>query len=158
MNSVAAPHWFVAVFFAGMVLIWCGWCGIQSLIGGWYRVAKAFPRLQPADVPTFQASMSIGTGEIPLHYLGLWVRVSPEGLELSMFPVLRVFHPPITIPWEELECTRERFLDGQCTVVHVSEARNRLIFAGSEGDWIYDYWNGRLVLEEEEVAELAVAR
>jgi len=147
-SSVSAPGWFVAVFFAGMFLSACGLCALQSLLGGWYRLARAFPRLRPAEEMLFQSEMSIGTGLLPLHYWGLWVRVGPDGLELSVFPAFRILHPPMTIPWGAIECTREVFLSTECTAVHISNPRNRLIFTGSQGDYIHDYWAGRVDLSE----------
>jgi len=148
VSSATAPVWFPPVFFAGIAIIWCGLCGLQSIFGGWHRLAKVYARAGETDRKMmFQASMSIGTGALLMHYFGLWFRVGPEGLELTMFPVFRFLHRPLMIPWRAIRCTREDFLSAKCTAVHISGPHSRLIFAGDAGLYIYDYWADAAELE-----------
>lgn len=86
-----------------LVATWIFAMWIASRASGWHRAARRFGNPGPfASVGNGVrfASAQIGWG----NYSGaLDLRVSPSGLYLAPIPFFRAFHPPLFIPWNEIE-------------------------------------------------------
>lgn len=98
-----SPLWF-PVFF---VAVWCGALGLVSLVSGWRSLAKHY-RGEPASVVE---RVTFGSGQIGLlraHYNNsLSVSVGPSGVGLKVLLPFRLFHPPLLVPWSDIEgCER----------------------------------------------------
>jgi hypothetical protein len=140
-HSVALPEWSLPLFFFGFAIFWCSICAFLSLLGGWYRLGKVFPRITQNPGKTFWgAAAAIGFGLFPVNYSGLFVRVGSEGIGLSVFFVFRVLHPPLLIPWQAIECRQETYWFRRCTAVYIANPRSRILFVGKVGRYIYEYW------------------
>lgn len=90
-----------------VAVIWCGGCLLYAWASGWRRLAKRFAAWQPPTgqrVRVHQAQFKWGRwGEMNYRAkMHLDVYVSPEGLYLAMCAMLRLWHPPLFIPWAEI--------------------------------------------------------
>lgn len=100
MTAVSAPGWLWWVFplyFAGLSY---GVLLFLSSIGGWRRLAKAYPDESPVEGLTFHwQSAQFGS----VYYRGcVNVTLNPIRVRLSMVPLCRVWHPAINVPWSEI--------------------------------------------------------
>lgn len=104
MQESAQQHWpFWAVGFPiYFVGLWVGVSALISLAGGWWGLAKRYrtERTFPAHKRSLQrGQMRAGTG-----YNGVLTLASDaEGLYLGVMFLFRVAHPPLFIPWSEIE-------------------------------------------------------
>lgn len=105
MNHTAPPAWVFALFpfiFAG------GWCFVMLLLsrlGGWHRLAERFPGRdrQPSGR---RFSMQSGRVGLVNYSSCLTIHTSAEGLHLAVWPLFRLGHPPLFIPWDEIHQAR----------------------------------------------------
>lgn len=103
MNELAG---LLAVFAAAFCVISLA-CLLLSRFGGWGALARRYA----AEVP-FQGRR--------LHFqfaqLGGWVGYNgalttgadPTGLFLAVWPLFRLGHPPLFVPWDEIRASREQ--------------------------------------------------
>ena len=87
--------------------MWVGVCYIISRIGGWtelgtiYRTTNPFPPTRYYFVSAvMRASVNYGSC--------LTVSADLEGIYLKTFFLFRVFHPPLFIPWGDLDYMEEK--------------------------------------------------
>ncbi|MBN2002908.1 MAG: hypothetical protein JXA21_06095 [Anaerolineae bacterium] len=86
------------VFFVGM---WCGVIALLSVMGGWSRLATVY-RAEEGYVGPIWHFQTVRLGLT--RYRGvLTVGANPEGLYLAVMPLFRIAHPPLWIPWNEVE-------------------------------------------------------
>lgn len=81
-------------------------CGVGLLLGsfGWRRLAAAYPDRPSATGERWGwRSMAIEWG--PSYSNCVNFLVAQEGLRISLAALLRVGHPPIFIPWSDLQAT-----------------------------------------------------
>ena len=113
----------VPYFFALFAIMWLGICTLLSRLGGWHTLAKRFPiyPMRPGR-SYYAASMWMGS-PLPASYSGcIRIRVSPDGIGLRIWPMFRVGHPPISIPWSAVSgCYQKRHLFVLATTVEVQE-------------------------------------
>lgn len=86
--------------FAG---IWILVTWIASRASGWHRVARRFGGVGPfasAGEEVRFASAQIGWSN---YSAALNLRASASGLFLATVAVFRPFHPPLFVPWNEIE-------------------------------------------------------
>jgi hypothetical protein len=132
-------RWFLPLF----VLGWCGIIAFLSLIGGWHALSKRYRAVQPVQGRLFAfASMGLGRSFFPVSYGScLFVRVGAAGIGLSIFPIYRILHPPLFIPWSAAaECKREKFWWFTHTAVYLTDFQTRILFTGRLGRAIYESW------------------
>ena len=92
------------------VSLWvCASVGV-SLIGGWFQLGRTYRArhaLTGIKIRSGNTILRFGVG-----YEGGAVRfhVSEEGLGISVFPLVRILHPPLLVPWSELRVSPSRFL------------------------------------------------
>ncbi len=109
MNQSTPPTtWLVLYpfFFAGM---WCLVCWLISRIGGWSRLAARFPaKDRPSGTRFGMQAGRVGHAK----YGGcLTLHTSADGLYLSVWPLFRIGHPPLFIPWNAIRnASIRRFL------------------------------------------------
>ena len=108
------------LFFIIPLMYVAGWClvmKILSLMSGWDRLCKqfAFSGIFEGDVKRFQ-SMRIR-----------WVRwnnaldlgVNSMGVFIAPFILLRIFHPPIVIPWSEFKVEETKSFGASVFKLHL---------------------------------------
>jgi hypothetical protein len=90
---VAFPFYFIT--------LWCFILWIISLSGGWRKLADRYT--MPGDfqgqILRFQSARLNWSNYSNILRIGL----SEHGLYLSPMALFRPFHPPLFIPWEEIE-------------------------------------------------------
>ncbi|MDH3311126.1 MAG: hypothetical protein OEM48_10700 [Gammaproteobacteria bacterium] len=124
--------WFLLLF----TVAWIGTCAMISLTGGWHRLAQKFRSTSVPHGETFRfASMSLGTGFFPARYRRvLSVTVGASGIGLSVSFIFRLLHPPLYIPWTEVENVRpERAWLSSHIAVYLRGFDKRLLFRGPAG-------------------------
>jgi hypothetical protein len=84
-----------------LALVWCAVLALSSWASGWRRLAKAFGcQSLVAGAPAQFLSARIGLAE----YSGILnARAGDLGLALVPMWMFRPFHPPLFIPWTEME-------------------------------------------------------
>lgn len=105
---VMNPDWLIPLlFFPAFVGLWCGVCFLIALIGGWRALAKKYAH----GVESFQGNrwhMQSGTMRGLARYRGtLTLGADARGLYLGVMVLFRAGHPPLFVPWNEIEL-RER--------------------------------------------------
>ncbi len=95
-----------------LLLIPLAWCAVSFMLArlsGWTRLAKYYrhDEFLPDETGRFR-SASLGV----IQYSScLMFSVNDAGLRIAIFPLLRLGHPPLVIPWDQ---------------IHHIEAENRL--------------------------------
>jgi hypothetical protein len=146
-----SPHisgvigWFLLLF----IVAWLGTCALLSLMGGWHRLAKKFRATSEIDGEKYRfVSMSLGTGLFPVRYRNsLFVTVGRSGVALSVLFPFRVLHPPLFIPWSDVETVRpESSWLTNPVALYVRGFDKRLLFRGHAGKKILEAFtaNARL--------------
>ncbi len=87
-------------------LLWCGVLLILSQVGGWSTLAAYFR----TNVPPRGKKFSMQSGQLGIVSYGscLTITVDEAGIFLAVFPLFRLGHPPLFIPWQEFHSLRER--------------------------------------------------
>src|SRR5436190_23340607 len=102
MSDEAVWRWFPLTFAGG----WIGISLLLSWIGGWRALAERYPATQRFAGARFgmkRAGMRWGVAYRSSVNLG----ADSTGLFLSVFPLFRVGHPPLFIPWSDISFSRE---------------------------------------------------
>jgi hypothetical protein len=132
--------WFILLFIG----LWLAVCCLLSVLGGWHALAKKY-RSGTCDPDKLlsRASMELKCGLFPVNYGNcIYLRFDSAGLELSIFPLWRFFHPRLSIPWNAVtDCRRECRWFWNCTSISLSEPQARLRFFGKAGRELYLYRN-----------------
>ncbi|MEW6494329.1 MAG: hypothetical protein AB1589_17715 [Cyanobacteriota bacterium] len=100
---------------------------VFSYISGWQRLAQHYRTSQPPPHDflrgqsgrmgwvTFRGVLNVGTGA--------------DGLYLSMFPLFRLFHPPLLIPWTAVtKVELVKFLFWKGYRLHIGQPRITTLF------------------------------
>jgi len=91
---------------AFMVLLWIAVCYLIARTGGWHRLAERFRTMDKVRGKTF--SFTSGRFGIANYNGVLFITLTERGLQLSVFPLFRPFHPRILIPWDAIRNVREK--------------------------------------------------
>jgi hypothetical protein len=117
------PYGFT-IFFAAL------WCSISfgiSVMGGWFSLSRRFKKQSDPYGDTKSAG--------PLFYgvkmrfrvnYGNVIRIiaADDALYLSMLFVFRIGHPPLRIPWNEIQFRRTKFLWMRFVILTLGEAEH----------------------------------
>ncbi|TWU13654.1 hypothetical protein CA54_24890 [Symmachiella macrocystis] len=83
---------------------------IMAEVGGWRRLAKTYACCEKIDGTTWwmqSGSMGGSTG----YGLSLNITANDQGLRIAVVPLVvffGLFHPPLFIPWEEIQAVRSQ--------------------------------------------------
>lgn len=105
-----------AIILTAIILaLWFGIIFAIATIGGWRRLAARYPGLTPSHIRRgtswWQPRARWRLTSIAVRYLlaynfcVLW-RADDDHLHLRIAPPVNIFHPPISIPWSEIEVVR----------------------------------------------------
>jgi len=130
--------WFVPAL-AG---IWLVVSGAASFASGWHELAKRFRSEVSIEGERFRFRQgAMGWPAFPVSYGFLFATVGPRGFALSIFFLWRFLHPPLVIPWTEVDrCEPTRRWFRTYAVIHVKGFGRRLMFPGSLGDKLLSTW------------------
>ncbi len=126
----------VAMFVAILFLL--------SGVGGWLSLAATYRSTAPRLGKPLRCSAVLGQWPWSVFYRGIvHVRLNSAGITLSLFPVCRLFHPPLFIPWRDVsECKRVPFWFTTCTSIRVRESSMiRMRFLGEAGKAIFETYS-----------------
>lgn len=100
-----AFYFLIAILFVS-VAWWCVICAGLSLLSGWHQLARRFPsrgapssKARRAGPFLFGVKMRFSTD----YSNTIRLASDDRALHLSVALPLRVFHPPLSIPWNEIE-------------------------------------------------------
>ena len=98
-------YYFLILF----LVLWIGICMLISIISGWWELSKTYRANFPFNGRKLRmksATMRWGT-----NYGGcLTIGANREGLHLAIFPIFRVYHPPLFIPWIDISTENRKQL------------------------------------------------
>jgi hypothetical protein len=122
--AVAIEDW--AVGFAIAAMLVAGWIGISWGVGrlsGWARLAHSYRARWPAEGVRIRFQ-SMRLGRLWGYNQAITWTCGREGLHISTMLVLRVGHPPLFVPWDEVcvcvDTWRFLFLRGRCVRMRFS--------------------------------------
>jgi hypothetical protein len=134
------PEAFLA-FFAGL---WVVIAFLVSQMGGWAELAQVYRTTEPfaGRKRTWQCA---AMRWFMSYNNCLTVGADARGLYLSIFPLFRIGHPPLLIPWSELSAQRKKRWFGEQVELHFARAEAvplrinlelaAFLAAASEGAW-----------------------
>lgn len=98
-----------------------------------------------SPVRTFSAvSLSIQRGALPLpvSYNNCVVaEIAPAGLHLRVWMIFRLRHPPLLIPWSEIEGMEPgKALFGSTMTIHLRGVPTRIRLRGGVGQAVEEVW------------------
>lgn len=106
------------VFPIFFISLWLFVCWILSHVGGWHRLSQSFTTTEKPDNQCLNLA-SIRVGFINYNHCTT-LCFSSKGLFISVLRIFRVGHPPLLIPWYELNNPRiKQFLWKRFVIVDV---------------------------------------
>lgn len=98
----------VVAFLVGFPLFWIAICWVIALLGEWHALARTYVSEAPFEGVTFH----MRSGRLGFsNYNGvLNVGINHHGMRLAVFPLFRVGHPPLFIPWQHIDAQLGRVL------------------------------------------------
>lgn len=109
MDPAESPAMFALVFVLSFAAIWLFVTWIASWASGWRRMAQRFGN--PGPLASVGEQVRFASAQIGwANYSGaLDLRVSASGVCLATMWIFRPFHPPLFIPWNEIEAHTARW-------------------------------------------------
>ncbi|HKV07431.1 MAG TPA: hypothetical protein VJ725_04770 [Thermoanaerobaculia bacterium] len=105
--GLGLPLMFLALFPFLFVGIWAGVVLLLSWVGGWRALAGSYRAAQPFTGEQFRARVGWMRGA---RYRGvLSLGADSMGLHLSVFPLFRMGHPSLFIPWSDISFAKDRY-------------------------------------------------
>jgi hypothetical protein len=80
--------------------MWCFLSWLLSRLSGWSHLARHYP--SPASVVGESAHMRTGRLGVVSYHSCLRFRVNDDGLQIAVAFPLRLGHPPLLIPWDQI--------------------------------------------------------
>ncbi|MCB9076221.1 MAG: hypothetical protein H6631_01365 [Anaerolineaceae bacterium] len=86
--------------------MWCAVVFLLAVIGGWSRLAPYYQARSPFEGKKW----GFRSGRMGMtNYNGvLTIGVNDYGLYLAVFPLFRVGHPPLFIPWYDITTSKSK--------------------------------------------------
>lgn len=113
---------------------------ILSSLGGWGELALWYraERLPQGSARKSGVSLAMGRGWLKVSYRsGVQLGVTPEGIGLKPILVLGLFHPPLFLPFAEMETRFEKkFLGRYYRITPTRSQALGILLPGRIGDWI----------------------
>ena len=109
MNQAVFVVFIVIVFLIVFPLFWSGIVYMISRLGGWSDLAKRYATQEPFSGTTFQMQ-SVTIGILGNYRSVVTIGASDDGLYLNPLVFYRPGHPPLLIPWDDIEPRQARGL------------------------------------------------
>ena len=90
-----------------LVAFVAGWCLISLLISamGWMGLAARYRTRAPATGRIY----AVQSGDIGARYTGVLIfGIQPDGLRMSVLLPFRVGHPPLLVPWSDIDLVEDK--------------------------------------------------
>ena len=106
------PPYFLLIVPTVIVSIFCSVCYLSSVLTGWHTLSKRFR----AESEPYGATRSAGPFPYTV-YTRYWSHYSfiirmtaaEDALYLSVLLILRIGHPPLRIPWNEIQLSKTTY-------------------------------------------------
>lgn len=107
-SPLSSPYSFVILFAA----LWCAICFLVSLLSGWYSLSKRFRKQSEPYGETRIAGPLFYSVRMRFGNYGNSIRLAAaeDALYASVLFLFRVGHPPLRIPWDQIQFRRKKFL------------------------------------------------
>ncbi len=136
----------VALFIPFFAAVWIGVVYLVSAMSGWRELATRFSGNVSLSEKTFNAAtatMNRGDrpGAMPGRYRNtLVVELGAEGIGLRPWKPFKFGHPPLRIPWGEIEaCHSESYVFGTRCLIVTREPRFAIVFYGEAGKSVLEF-------------------
>jgi hypothetical protein len=104
------PLWFLPLFPVLFLGMWMLVLGLLAELGGWRELGQLYPAprgMKPKAIRSFgmtSADLRRGWFPLPVNYGNMIaVVVAAEGLHLRVWKIFAFRHPPLLIPWTQVE-------------------------------------------------------
>jgi hypothetical protein len=118
------PPYFVLIVPLVVVSVYCFACYLSSILTGWHQLSKRFR----AESEPYGYTRTAGPFPYTVytrywsHYSScIRITAAEDSLYLSMIFFLRIGHPPLRIPWSEIQFSRTRCFWQQLVVLTIGE-------------------------------------
>jgi hypothetical protein len=116
------PHY--AVIF--ITAFWIGLVYIVSYISGWRDLAEKYP--YRGEVLTEKRHFLSLSMRFASNYNGcVTIGGNPQGLYLSVLFIFRPGHPPLFIPWHEIEAEHKKVFNMRTLILRTMQCPNNVI-------------------------------
>ncbi|WP_420130276.1 hypothetical protein [Longimicrobium sp.] len=140
--------WFLPVFVVGFAVMWLGIVGLLAEIGGWGELAQLYREPEGtvrAPVRRFgMASLDLrrGRNPLPANYRNCMIlEVAQAGLHLRPWRPFRFRHPPLLIPWPQMERLQTgRMLFFATLTIHPRGVGTRIRMWGAPAKAVEEAW------------------
>ena len=131
------------LFLAWLVVLWLAICAGLSVASGWHELARRFRSDEPVDGQRVRCqATAMGWRGLPLSYgRCVYATVGSRALALSVIFPFRLLHPPLVIPWSDVErCERLGLWFRKYVALHVRGHGRGLMFHESVGEPMLEAW------------------
>jgi PAS domain-containing protein len=148
MSDTQIILYVLVVFPVFFTVMWLGITGMLAAVGGWSELAQLYREPEGtvrAPVQSFRmATLDLRRGGIPLpaNYSNCAiVELAVEGLHLRTWAVFRFRHPPLLIPWTQIEQVQPgRVLFFRVLTVSPRGVGTRIRMYGAPADAVEHAW------------------
>ena len=152
------PIWPIVLLFpVFFVVLWLGVVGLLATLGGWNALARRFP--DPGDaargnilgLPGTTLGMRRAGVPFPVSYKRcVTLLLSSAGLHLRVMAFFRFRHPPILVPWEQVEgMDPGRMLAWRTLAVRPRGSGARILLYGYAAEAVQASWERRAAAARE---------
>lgn len=99
LNPILIP-----LYFAGF---WIFISFLISLIGGWHELARVYAAEQPFEGEGW-SMQDAGLRFFTSYHNVLKIGANADGFYMAVFPLFRVGHPPLFIPWRDISIQKAK--------------------------------------------------
>lgn len=142
------PLWLIPLFPIFFVAMWLGIITLLGAVGGWSELARLYR--EPAGTVRAPAQR-FSMGSVSLRRTGLpfpvnynncvVVEIGPAGLHLRTWLPFRFRHPPLLIPWAQMERVQAgRFLFWRVLTISPRGVGTRLRLFGGPARAVEEVW------------------
>jgi hypothetical protein len=116
----------VLVSVGSFLVVWTLTCNLISLLG-WSDLARQHSAFSPATGTRF-SGQSITIGKLGNYNGCITIHTSESGMHLAVFPIFRIGHPPLYLPWSVVRLLKtQQGLFGQRFLYDIGTPRIRRI-------------------------------
>jgi hypothetical protein len=98
-----------AIFPLFFVCLWVSIGFVVSLTGGWFELGRVYRAVQPFQGQCWRFQNAQLRWLMRYNH-ALTVGADTAGLYMSVFPLFRVGHPPLFIPWQDISVRPGKYL------------------------------------------------
>lgn len=117
-----AEIWIMLLSTVGFVVLWVLMIGLVSLWAGWWRLAQHY-----RDFDNYQGrKLRMRSGSFGWASYGgvLILGANFQGMYLAVNPLFAILHPPLFIPWNDIQTEERKGLFGKETTLTFAKAPN----------------------------------